>query len=188
VPDLQSNISISNTTGSLGGQLTEGFVNVMYQISQQLAEEANVPGGTPDPNMVALINQLAAQSHNLGALETAIVDNCAATTPCNQAYPGNHASSSGFDSHNFTLVPGRIGNVQNAIAAIDGYAQSHPGSLPPDMMSALHNQAAQVLNIAGAFNTQIASSAGVDSWQLLYNINIPVQSPSQICPNCSRLL
>ncbi len=131
------------TTGTMGGELTESFANVLSQIAQQMAEKG------ADPSLVADTTQLAQYGHWLGDDHTSIDGFFSKYPPgADGVYPPYLVDyiKKQYADHN-TNVDAIADAFNNELASINQYVQQNPGALPPEMLNVVNSQAAQIQSL-----------------------------------------
>lgn len=137
----------SATTGSLGGELTHQFADVLHQIVQQL----QASGG--DPTLIADMTKLAQYGHWLGDDHVSIDGFFTGYPPdSNGVYPPylvDYIKAQYADPN--TNVDNIYNAFNNELASINAFLNQNPNALPPEMRAIVNSQAQQIQNIQNTY-------------------------------------
>jgi Flp pilus assembly pilin Flp len=158
------------TSGANGIQLTYQFASVIEQIASQLRDAPDT-----DPQLVALVTELANSGHDLGAKEQYLLDNYATTESQNNNTP---------------IIQGvnkSLGVVTTKHQALQSYLTTYPSALPPELQNIISLEVDQISTIArngfktfGSY-TDPETGKSLNAPAIVNGVQLTHQSSNTIC-------
>jgi Flp pilus assembly pilin Flp len=162
--------ALTVTSGANGIQLTYQFASVIEQIALQLRESPDT-----DPQLVALVTDLANSGHDLGAKEQYHLDNYA---------------SSESQYNNTPIIQGVMNSlkiVSGKHQALQDYLATYPSALPPELQNIIRLEVDQISTIASEgfkkYGSYIDPRTGksLNAPAIVNGVQLTHQSSNTIC-------